>query len=71
MSAMKDIKHLAEHEKIHFLMCETCNEYFDCRNLSQVFEHIHEDLPQADFKSSRKMDEPIEYLQGQISIGQN
>jgi hypothetical protein len=58
-------------ERRHFLKCAICNEYFDCRNLSQVFDHIHENLPQPQFESSRRKEESNEYLRGNIEIIQN
>lgn len=68
---MKNLSTVAEYERHHYIRCELCGEYFDCRDLSQVFEHEHENLPQPTFTSSMKIDEPIEYIQGKLEIVQN
>jgi hypothetical protein len=36
--------------------------YFDMRNLSQVFKHLHADIPEPDWSYSMKKDEPVAYL---------
>lgn len=28
-------------EEEHFMICPTCGERFDCRDLGEVFEHQH------------------------------
>lgn len=28
-------------EEEHFMTCPTCGERFDCRDLGEVFEHLH------------------------------
>jgi hypothetical protein len=62
---------IAEYERHHYIRCKLCNQYLDCRDLSQVFEHEHENLPEPSFTSSKKTDEPIEYIQGKLQIIQN
>lgn len=31
----------AQSEDEHFMICPTCGERFDCRDLGEVFEHQH------------------------------
>jgi hypothetical protein len=38
---MFSIDHIPSEEQVHFLRCGVCKEYFDCRDLSQVFAHEH------------------------------
>jgi len=68
---MKNLSLIAEHERHYYIRCELCNEYFDCRDLSQVFDHVHKNLPDPVFISSKKVSEPIEYIQGKLQIIQN
>jgi len=32
------------HELQHYMQCNTCGEYFDMRDLSEVMKHEHENL---------------------------
>ncbi len=70
---MKDITHLPPDEQKHFMICEQCIEFFDCRDLQQVFYHTHlHGLPKAEFSSSINLDEPnVEYLKGKEKIDLN
>lgn len=61
----------------HSLQCGYCGIYFDMRDLSQAFHHgfgeclTTDEVKQQRFASSRKMDEPIEYLQGDKPVNLN
>jgi hypothetical protein len=69
---MKDISHILEEERLHYVKCRTCGNYFDCRNLSEVLDHTYENNRlNSDFTFSRRLPEPVEYLKGKIKIPQN
>ncbi len=68
---MKAIDGIPEDEKRHFLKCDICGNYFDCRNLGDVLMHTHETLPKGDFIYSKEVSKPIAYLKGKIAIVQN
>jgi hypothetical protein len=38
---LDSIDHIPHDEQVHFVQCAVCGNYFDCRNLSEVFEHEH------------------------------
>ncbi|RZK10290.1 MAG: hypothetical protein EOO46_11220 [Flavobacterium sp.] len=38
---MKSEKDIGQKEKEHFSKCSVCHEWFDMRDLSNVFEHEH------------------------------
>lgn len=42
---MKDLDKIPDKEREHFMRCPKCEEWFDMRDLSQVFEHEHSGLP--------------------------
>ncbi|MCW3073149.1 MAG: hypothetical protein JWP69_218 [Flaviaesturariibacter sp.] len=42
---MKSIAHLPKEDQEHFAKCDSCNQYFDMRNLTDVFRHEHGALP--------------------------
>lgn len=51
-----------DDERKHFIKCPVCGELVDCRDLSQVFQHLHADLPDPDWSSSRRIGDPEEFL---------
>lgn len=38
---MKSLVNISLAERIHFMKCSICSNYFDMRNLSEVFAHEH------------------------------
>lgn len=58
---MKSIDHLPESEKVHFIQCSLCDEYYDMRDLDQVLKHQHAGLPKPEWLSSIKKGDPTEY----------
>ena len=58
---MKTINHLPPSEQQHYTLCD-CGEYIDMRNLGEVFQHLHADLPEPQWSHSRKVGEPAAYL---------
>jgi len=67
---MKSIQHLSAEEQQHFILCD-CGEYFDMRNLSEVFRHLHVNLPEPEWTHSIKKNEPIGYLKSGKKIDLN
>lgn len=58
---MKNIDHLPREERKYFEQCN-CGEYFDCRDLGEVFKHVHEiKLPKAEWQFSIKLGEATAY----------
>lgn len=57
---MKSIQHLSPEEQKHFILCD-CGEYIDMRNLSEVFKHLHANLPEPEWNYSIKVGEPKLY----------
>jgi len=68
---MESICHIPKHERHYYAQCETCHSYFDCRDLSQVLEHTHQNIQHASFTISHKRGEHSEYLKGKIPVGRN
>jgi hypothetical protein len=55
---MKSIQDLPPDEQQHFIQCD-CGEYLDMRNLAEVFEHLHIDLPEPEWTYSVRKGEPV------------
>ena len=36
----EDVKYLNKEERRHYMRCTDCGEYFDMRNLQEVFDHF-------------------------------
>ena len=66
---MKNIDHLPESEKQHYILCD-CGSFIDMRNLGDVFSHMHAQLPQPEWSHSKKSGEPALYLKsgGRIDL---
>jgi len=67
---MKPITHLSPGEQKHFILCD-CGNYIDMRNLAEVFEHIHANLPEPSWTHCIKKDEPAAYLKSGPKIDLN
>jgi hypothetical protein len=67
---MKSIEHLSFEERQHFILCD-CGVYFDMRNLSEVFKHLHSNLPEPEWSFSEKKDEPVAHLKSGKKINLN
>jgi len=68
---MKAINDIPKEDKCHFLKCDLCGNYFDCRDLADVLMHTHENLPKGEFNYSRDVSQPVAYIKGKIAIAQN
>jgi hypothetical protein len=68
---MDNLNQIAKEEQIHYAKCSICNSYFDCRDLSEVVDHFHDDIPEVKFDSSRRIDEPVEYITSRYRLNQN
>ncbi len=72
MTKVYTLDKVPEHERHHYAKCIECFEYFDCRDLSQVVEHMHDNQAvDSSWNSSKKVNEPVEYLKGSIQIDCN
>jgi hypothetical protein len=67
---MKNIKHLPEMEQQHYILCD-CGEYVDMRNLSEVFRHLHANLPDPEWSHAVKKGEPTVYSKSGKRLGLN
>lgn len=67
---MKSIDHLSSDERQHYILCD-CGEYMDMRDLSDVFHHLHSDLPQPQWSHSVKVGEPVAYSKDNKKLGLN
>jgi hypothetical protein len=67
---MKSIQHLSQEEQKHFILCD-CGEYIDMRNLSEIFDHFHANLPEPEWSHSIKQNEPVAYLKSGEKIDLN
>jgi len=68
---MKSIDHLPVEEQQHFTKCD-CGEYFDMRNLSDVFKHLHgPSIPEPHWTYSVKLGEPAAYCRSDKTVGLN
>lgn len=68
---MENLNLIPKYDRHHYVKCEACNKFFDCRDLSQVFNHIHDEVPKPQFNFSGKVGEPIIYLMGKHELIQN
>ena len=58
---MKSIEHLAPEEREHFILCD-CGHYYDMRNLSAVFRHLHEQgVPEPNWTYAVRIGDPVAY----------
>jgi len=68
---MKYSEDLPKVEKRHFMKCE-CGQYFDMRDLEDVFNHLHkyngEQVP-VHYTHSVKVGEPVAYTTKGKRIG--
>jgi len=67
---MKSIQHLSPCEQKHFILCD-CGVYIDMRNLCEVFEHMHSNLPEPEWSHSIKKGEPFIHLKSGSEINLN
>lgn len=66
-----NLNNVDPEERKHFIFCPICKVYLDCRDLADVFDHIHDPLLDnvshhdlvKSYEGSMRADEPeIEYL---------
>ena len=62
---------IPDNQSEHFAKCELCSQYFDCRDLSAVFYHCHDEMQNPEYVSSRKVNDPIEMVAGKILVPLN
>jgi len=56
---MKHIDHLPPGERQHYIRCD-CGHYYDMRDLSAVFRHLHEkDLPEPQWSYAVRIGMPV------------
>ena len=70
---MKSLKYIAVAERHHFMKCK-CGEYFDMRDLGDVFKHLHQlqaSIPKKTFSQSVKIGEPVAYTHTKSRIDLN
>jgi hypothetical protein len=58
---MKSIQHLPLDEQQHYIQCD-CGEYLDMRDLGQVFQHLHSNLPEPEWTYTVRKDQPVAHL---------
>lgn len=60
---MKLPEHINESEREHFMQCDDCKEWFDMRNLNEVFSHEHylQRVPEMNYSYSVKVGKPVLY----------
>lgn len=69
--SMNDLNNVSPEDRIHFSQCCICNQYFDCRDLTEVVEHFHENISPPEFSSSKRVFDTKEYLGKRFTIDQN
>jgi hypothetical protein len=67
---MRNLEGLPEEEKKHFILCH-CGRYVDMRDLGEVFDHLHADIPKPDWKYSVKVGEAKAYTRSKDEIDLN
>jgi hypothetical protein len=65
---MDNLQEIPKHEQHHFIRCNLCGSLFDCRDLSQVLFHTHQEVNSSEFTSARKVPEPILYIKGKVKL---
>lgn len=79
---MKNIDHVPDDEKQHFMKCPVCHEYFDMRDLGQAFQNFHDAVPNPrnisplrkvnpEWGNSARLGSPEEFLNGKIRVNRN
>lgn len=58
-------------DSIHFFDCTICGKPVDMRDLVQVFEHEHADLPTPTFSISKQVGDNVEWKDGMEPIHLN
>ena len=61
---MKKRKDISPEEREHFERCPECKEWFDLRNLNEVFAHEHylQRVPVIPFSYAVKVGSPVMYF---------
>lgn len=54
---MLNLDQLPEEERKHYMTCP-CGAIFDMRNLGEVFQHLHADLPEPQWSHSVRKGDP-------------
>ena len=57
---MKNLDKVPNEEKMHFIKCPKCGEYFDRRDLAQISDHVHAAEPK--WTRERRVGHPEESL---------
>ena len=42
-----DYDRAEEEDRLHFIRCEVCGKWFDCRDLAEVLAHHEHEVPQG------------------------
>jgi hypothetical protein len=65
-------KYLDLEERRHYMKCPDCGDYFDMRDLQQVFNHFHKSAyVRANYSHSIKVGEPIAYTKNKKKLDLN
>ena len=70
---MKSIDEINAEEREHYMICSECKEWFDMRNLNEVFSHEHylKKVPQLPYSYSKKVGQPVIYYKGLPALNIN
>jgi hypothetical protein len=56
-------KYIPREERRHFMKCPDCGEYFDMRDLQDVFNHFHKSAEVSrEYSFCVRVGEPIVYI---------
>lgn len=65
---MERLEKIPEEDRKHYMHCEYCKQYFDMRELGEVFLHAEGDCkkekqkPKIDYSGSQRVGDPDEFL---------
>jgi uncharacterized C2H2 Zn-finger protein len=66
------LQYLSQSERRHFMKCPDCGNYFDMRDLEDVFNHFHKSNQLlATYSHSIRVGEPIAYTNSKKKIDLN
>jgi hypothetical protein len=66
------MKYLRPGEKKHYMKCPDCGEYFDMRDLQDVFNHFHKSAAvKAEYTHSIRVGEPVVYTKEKKKLDLN
>jgi hypothetical protein len=66
------LKYLDKEERRHYMKCPDCGQYFDMRDLQDVFSHFHKSAAvKVNYSHSIRIGDPIVYTKDKKKLDLN